>query len=300
MQQTGYLAAEGFEADLEREIGPVSARYGRLLIADGPEKKAAWAQNVWRDPVMLKIESIGDGAKQLRAIQRNWAMYDYQLHRRAKLLQEKLPHVSAKQVVFPSERPTAPLGSWTLIDENHVLASADCSSPYKNGMIDFVEDREGPPSRAYLKLWDAFTAAGVRPKAGETCLDMGACPGGWTWVLAELGCNVISVDKAPLDPKVMKMPGVTYRQESAFGLDPKDIGPVDWFFSDIICYPSRLLTLVQKWMESGLVKNFCCTIKFQGETDFETAAAFAAIPGSEVRHLSHNKHELTWLKLADQ
>lgn len=299
MPHTGYLAPEGFEADLEREIGKVSARYGRLLLVEGPEKPAAWAQNVWRDPVILKIESIGDGAKQLRAIQRNWAMYDYQLHRRAKLLHEKLPHVSAKPVVFPSERPTAPLGSWTLIDENHVLASADCSSPYKNGMIDFVEDREGPPSRAYLKLWDAFTATGVRPKSGETCLDMGACPGGWTWVLAELGCNVISVDKAPLDPKVMKMPGVTYRQESAFGLDPKAIGPVDWFFSDIICYPSRLLTLVQKWMESGLVKNFCCTIKFQGDTDFETAAAFAAIPGSEVRHLSHNKHELTWLKLAD-
>lgn len=297
MEQRGYLAPEGFEADLERELGEISARYGRLLMSPGPEKKAAWAQNVWRNPVVLEIESIGDGAKQLRGIQRNWAKYDYQLHRRMKLLEEKLPHVSAKPVVFPSESPTAPLGSWTLIDENHILASADCSSPYKNGMIEFIEDKVNPPSRAYLKLWDAFTATGVRPLAGQTCLDMGACPGGWTWVLAELGCKVISVDKAPLDPRVMKMRGITYRQESAFGLDPKAIGPVDWFFSDIICYPARLLTLVQKWMESGLVKNFCCTIKFQGETDFKTAAAFAAIPGSEVRHLSHNKHELTWLKL---
>lgn len=298
MQQTAYLAAEGFEAELEREIGPVRERYGRLLLSPGPEKPAAWAQNVWRDPVILKIESIGDGAKQLRAIQRNWAMYDFQLHRRAGLIQEKLPHVSGKPVVFPSPVPTAPLGSWTLIDENHILASADCSSPYKNGMIEFVEDKEGPPSRAYLKLWDAFTVTGQRPGAGETCLDLGACPGGWTWVLAKLGCNVISVDKAPLDPKVMAMPGVTYRQESAFGLDPQSVGKVDWLFSDIICYPSRLLTLVQKWIDSGLARNFCCTIKFQGETDFDTAAAFAAIPGSTLRHLSQNKHELTWMKTA--
>lgn len=296
MHQTGYLAAQGFEADLARELGHVSAQYGRLLIAPGPERKAAWAQNVWRDPVILKIDSIGDGAKKLRAIQRNWALYDFHLHRRAGLIQEKLPHVSTKPVLFPSERPTAPLGSWTLIDETHILASASCSSPYKNGMVEFIEDKIEPPSRAYLKLWDAFTVTGVRPQAGETCLDLGACPGGWTWVLAKLGCAVISIDKAPLEPRVMAMPGVTYRQESAFGLDPGSIGPVDWLFSDIICYPSRLLTLVQKWIDARLVKNFCCTIKFQGETDYDTAAAFAAIPGSEVRHLSHNKHELTWLK----
>jgi 23S rRNA (cytidine2498-2'-O)-methyltransferase len=299
MLKTGYLAADGFETELEREIGSVSERFGRLLISNGAEKPAAWAQNVWRDPVIFKIESIGDGAKQLRAIQRNWAMYDYQLHRRAKLIQEKLPHVSAKPVVFPSERPTAPLGSWTLIDENHILASADCSSPYKNGMIEFVEDKVEPPSRAYLKLWDAFTVTGNLPKAGETCLDLGACPGGWTWVLAKLGCNVISIDKAPLDPRVARMSGVSYRQESAFGLDPQSISQVDWLFSDIICYPSRLLTLVQKWIDTGLVRNFCCTIKFQGETDYETAAAFAAIPGSTLRHLSHNKHELTWMKIGE-
>ena len=293
---TAYLAPEGFEAELEHDIDRVIARYGRLLVAEGTAQPAPWAQNIWHDPVTLEIDSIGDGARQLRAIQRNWAMYDFHLHRRAGLIQEKLPHVSAKPVVFPSPRPTAPLGSWTLIDEHHILASAQCSSPYKNGAVQFIEDREGPPSRAYLKLWDAFTVTGNIPQPGQRCIDLGACPGGWTWVLAKLGCEVISVDKAPLDPSVMAMPGVSYQQESAFGLDPAAIGPVDWLFSDIICYPARLLTLVERWMKSGLVRNFCCTIKFQGETDYETAAAFAAIPGSSLRHLSHNKHELTWMK----
>ena len=83
------------------------------------------------------------------------------------------------------------------------------------------------------------------------------------------------------------------RGESAFGLDPASVGPVDWLFSDIVCYPARLLRLVEKWRVSGLVKNFVCTIKFQGATDHETAAAFAALPGAEVVHLHHNKHELT-------
>jgi 23S rRNA (cytidine2498-2'-O)-methyltransferase len=89
------------------------------------------------------------------------------------------------------------------------------------------------------------------------------------------------------------MPGVDWRGESAFALEPESVGAVDWLFSDIVCYPERLLRLVERWRASGLVKNFVCTIKFQGETDHDTAAAFAALPGARVQHLHHNKHELT-------
>ena len=32
-------------------------------------------------------------------------------------------------------------------------------------------------------------------------------------------------------------------------------------------------------------------------TDHESARRFAAIPGSQLRHLFHNKHELTWIKI---
>jgi len=91
------------------------------------------------------------------------------------------------------------------------------------------------------------------------------------------------------------MPGVEQRRMSAFALEPEDAGPVDWLFSDIVCYPARLLRLVERWRESGLVKNFVCTIKFQGATDHESAEAFAALPGAQVLHLHYNKHELTLL-----
>jgi 23S rRNA (cytidine2498-2'-O)-methyltransferase len=293
---SGYLAPEGFLEELRAELGEVSASYGRLLISPGARKPAAWVSNLWLDPVEIPIASIGDAAKRLRAIQRNWALYPHAQHRRAALIEAKLPKVSANPLAFPAPAPTAPLGSWTLIDAGTMLASAHCSSPFPNGEARFVEDKRAPPSRAYLKLWEALTLLGALPKPGELCLDLGSSPGGWTWVLAQLGARVISVDKAPLDPGIAAMPGVEVRRESAFGLDPRSLGPIDWLFSDVVCYPARLLGLVERWLAAGTCRRFVCTLKFQGATDHETARRFAAISGSRLLHLHHNKHELTWMR----
>jgi 23S rRNA (cytidine2498-2'-O)-methyltransferase len=294
---TAYLAPEGYVEDLLVELGPaVGAVLGRLVLAEGPPRPVAWVANLWHEPQRIPIKSIGDAAQKLRAIQRNWALYSYAHHRRAALVAERLPKVSAKPLVFGAPTPTAPLGSWTLLDADTVLAAPRCSSPFPNGEVSFVEDRAAPPSRAYLKLWELFTLTGEKPHPGELCLDLGSSPGGWTWVLQSLGARVISVDKAPLDPRVAALPGVTMRRESAFALEPRKVGGIDWLFSDVVCYPRRLLALVERWLAAGKCRRFVCTLKFQGPTDHETARSFAAIPGSRLLHLHHNKHELTWIR----
>lgn len=298
MAETGYLAPVGFVDELKHELdNAVRATHGRLVIAEGPPRPVAWAANIWHAPQSLTIASIGDAAKQLRAMQRNWALYPTAHHRRANLIADKLPKVSAKPLCFGDPAPSAPLGSWTLVDANTVLASPRCSSPFANGEARFIEDKSAP-SRAYLKLWELFTLTGARPKAGDVCVDLGASPGGWTWVLASLGAQVIAVDKAGLAPSVMRLSNVAVMQQSAFALEPRAVGPIDWLFSDVICYPARLLTLVERWMKAGTVRRFVCTVKFQGATDFETARRFAQIPEATLLHLHHNKHELTWLKLS--
>jgi len=297
-QVTGYLAAPGFEADLAAELGEVIAQHGRLVLAPGPARPAAWAINVWHEPLDLAVPSIGAAARALRAIQRNWWPYAFQLHRRTGLLAEALPKVSAKPLTFGDPVPTAPLGSFVWLETGRLLAAAHCSSPFPNGEAAFVEDRVVPPNRAYLKLWEALTLAGCRPGPGQRCLDLGASPGGWSWVLASAGAEVIAVDKAPLAPSIAALDRVSWHQGSAFALEPAEIGPVDWLCCDVICYPERLWRLIERWRGSGLVRNFVCTLKFQGETDHEWAARFAALPGSRLCHLWHNKHELTWISLA--
>jgi 23S rRNA (cytidine2498-2'-O)-methyltransferase len=173
-------------------------------------------------------------------------------------------------------------------------------------VAEFEEDRSGPPSRAYLKLWEALTLAfppgraGALPGPGAKCLDAGASPGGWTWALARLGAAVCAVDRAPLESRIAALPGVSFIKHDAFTLKPEDIGPIDWLFCDAACYPPRLFRWIEKWLASGLCKNYVCTIKMQGavdSADFVTPRLFAAIPDSRVIHLYHNKHELSWIKV---
>ena len=140
-----------------------------------------------------------------------------------------------------------------------------------------------------------------RPGPGQLCLDLGGAPGGWAGVLQSLGARVYCIDKAPLEPRIARLPLVETCQGSAFGLEPQTAGAVDWLFSDVICYPERLLQMLARWIEHGECRHYCCTVKLQGVTDAEslkTLDAFRAIPGSRLLHLSQNKHELTWVRLA--
>jgi 23S rRNA (cytidine2498-2'-O)-methyltransferase len=299
-QGTAYLAPEGFLKELSSELSELTSiqeTHDRLILTPSPPQKAVWAQNTWLNPVLISFESISDAAKALRSIQGTWVLTPTQLHRRAALIQEKLPKIKFKPISFPSALPETPLGSWTLLEKNLILASPSCSSPFPNGEIHFKENKTDPPSRAYLKLWEALCLSQKFPKKGELCLDFGSSPGSWSWALHELGANVVSVDRAALEPKIQKLPRIEFLKKDAFKISPEEIGPLDWFCSDIICYPERLLELVHQWLDAKLCQNFICTLKFQGETDHHVVNEFKKIPHSNVQHLFHNKHELTWSRL---
>ncbi len=291
---TGYLAAEGFVGQLKKELKNIHSTYDRLFLAE-QNQAAYFAQNIWYQPQFIEFSSIADAAKKLKAIQRNWALYSFTSHRRAQLIKEQLPHVSAKPLKFPAELPKSALGSWTLIDNNTLLASKSCSSPFPNGEIQFIENKTEPPSRAYLKLWEALTLLQKYPQKGENCLDAGSSPGGWTWVISELGANVLSVDKAPLTANLMKKKNVEFIKGSFSEITPEKYEKFDWVFSDVICYPDKLYQWAKLWVDSKKAKNIICTIKFQGDQHYGTIKDFAAIEGSKLVHLYNNKHELCWI-----
>lgn len=288
-------------AEKARNNLPPQASTANLLPA------VYWHKTELYKPFIARFESITEAASILRSIQRNWALYPQTHFRRAELIEQKLPYVNKKVKIFPYSVPLSPMGIWTLLDEHTLLASAECSSPFPCGEIEFEQDRINPPSRAYLKMYEGLTwidyltrkankqEKSLLPKAGSRCLDAGACPGGWSWVLDQLGAHITAIDRSELDPRLMARPNITFIKHDAFTLKPSDLGPQDWVFSDVICYPPRLLQWVHEWIESGLCKNFMCTIKMQGKADHQTTRLFAQIPNAHIIHLGANKHELTFI-----
>ncbi len=289
-----YVVHSNFKSELIKEIRSVKIDFGNYILSNSKVENSIWAQDIWYDVKEIKFNSISEAANELKKIHSHWASDSLTNHRRAKLIQEKLNFYKHPQLEFMGSLPKQKFGRWLMVDENTILASSNCRSPIPFGKIEFKENKEIPPSRAYLKLWEVLTLHEVLPNKNARCIDLGSCPGGWTWVLSQVAGEVISVDKAPLDPKIAKIRNVKFVKKDAFKLDPEEVGPIDWLFSDIICEPNRLFELVQVWKNSG-VKNFVCTIKFKGKTDFEAIERFRSITGSRLIHLYQNKHEITWI-----
>lgn len=291
------LAIYNLEFELERELNYRNVQFEKhdrlyFLLSD---YQPLFAQVTWINCTTINISSINDGIKKLKALGRNWSLFTIGNHRRAQLIQDGLPKYNDAPIAFLDPLPKYPMGGWTLLNANTIICSPESTSRFPLGKVEFIENKQIPPSRAYLKLWEFFTLYGQKPAKGSTVIDLGACPGGWSWVLAQLQVNVISVDKAPLAPHIAQLPNITFLQESAFGLDPKKVPDATWLFSDIICYPERLLSLIHKWIKESKVHTFVCTIKFQGEADFAIIDEFLKIPHSRMVHLYHNKHEVMFI-----
>ena len=295
-------------SELENRFGITQkpdAQYGDLVVFEDLKWNTEaplpyWSRTTLLEPFTFHFDSIGEAAGKLKEIQRNWAPYQYTSFRRAQLIQEKLPYINLKDRKFPVNIPQSPIGLYTLIDNNTIIASARTTSFLPAGTLHFIEDHENPPSRAYLKIQESLTMAnlltGVElPHEGQRCFEAGACPGGWTWVLVGLGAAVHAVDRAPLADSLMNNPLVTFQKHDAFTLKPEELGELDWVFSDVICYPERLLEWIKKWLAFKPSLNMICTIKMQGEIDWPLIAQFEQIPGSRIVHLNYNKHELTWI-----
>jgi 23S rRNA (cytidine2498-2'-O)-methyltransferase len=171
-----------------------------------------------------------------------------------------------------------------------------CLSRFAGGVVDVPEDK-APPSRAYRKLLEAEIRLGRRIEAGETCVDLGASPGGWTHVALGRGARVIAVDRSPLRADLMAHPLLGFVRGNGFSFVPEAV-PVDWLLSDIIAFPVRTIGLVERWLSNRWCRRFCVTIKFRGQDDYpelERLKAILLASGADfrLRELTSNKNEVT-------
>lgn len=168
-------------------------------------------------------------------------------------------------------------------------------SPFPGGVVELPPDPR-PPSRAYAKLREAWARLGRGVRSGETCVDLGASPGGWTYDALAAGASVVAVDRSPLRDDLMRHPRLRFVRGDAFAFTPEV--PVDWLLCDVIAYPERSLELLERWLSRGLCRRFVVTVKFKGAADPALVGRLDGLlsrlaPTARALQLTANKHELT-------
>ncbi len=159
-----------------------------------------------------------------------------------------------------------------------------------------IADDKRPPSRAFKKLREAIEVFSLSFKRGSSAVDLGASPGGWTYVLRELGLSVTAIDRSPLAAPLMQDRSVSWSRDDALSWRPPT--PVDWLVCDVITTPENTSRLVEDWIRHDLCRNLCVTMKFKGAPEIKTLLALSSFLRAQSRwfdgrQLTHNKNELT-------
>lgn len=157
-----------------------------------------------------------------------------------------------------------------------------------------MADDPQAPSRSYLTVAAAYGILGLEPAAGESVVDLGAAPGGWSYSAARRGARVTAVDNGPLKGGALH-PGIVHKTEDAFTFAPE--APVDWLFCDMVEEPERVAALVERWLDKGWCRRLIVNLKF-GRLDplaiLRRAESIRRRCASlRVRHLFHDREELT-------
>lgn len=138
-------------------------------------------------------------------------------------------------------------------------------SAFPQGEIPWAEDKSAP-SRAFAKLVESEQRLGRYIERGQTCVDLGASPGSWTYVAVQRGAHVIGVDRSELREDLMRSPLVRFEAADAFKYKPPQT--VDWLVCDVIAAPQRSIDLLLEWLREGRMRNFVVTIKFRGTDEY--------------------------------
>jgi hypothetical protein len=163
------------------------------------------------------------------------------------------------------------------------------------GFVSIPDDKR-PPSRAFKKLQEALLRFKLPIKQGETAVDLGATPGGWTYVLLQHGLKITAIDRSPLDDSLMRARGVTWMQGNALTWSPGTT--VDWLVCDVITTPENTLSILNRWITQKWCKRFCVTVKFKGSPDLGALTKITDLLASHTtwfdgKQLTHNKNEVT-------
>ncbi len=217
-----------------------------------------------------------------------------------------------KRILTPLERSNLPVCH--VYFEDSITAIVGYSypannSPYPLGILRLKFPNEAP-SRSTLKLDEAFQLFipkkehAKRLSGGLHAVDLGACPGGWTYQLVKRGMFVEAVDNGAMDEALMATGQVRYCPEDGFKFQPRK-NNVYWLVCDMIEQPQRVAKLMATWIATKRCQETVFNLKLPMKKRYESVKEALEIIDQcidqhragpydlKVKHLYHDREEVT-------
>ncbi|MCX8956860.1 23S rRNA (cytidine(2498)-2'-O)-methyltransferase RlmM [Erwinia psidii] len=182
------------------------------------------------------------------------------------------------------------------------------NSPFFMGIprLKFPSDA---PSRSTLKLEEAFHVFipadewDERLGSGMYAVDLGACPGGWTWQLVKRSMMVHAIDNGPMDPALMDSGQVFHHREDGFKYRPTRSN-IYWLVCDMVEKPVRVANLMADWLVNGWCREAIFNLKLPMKKRYEEVIKNLAMIDEKLkanginaqiqaRQLYHDREEVT-------
>ena len=165
------------------------------------------------------------------------------------------------------------------------------------------------PSRSTLKLEEAILTM-LSPaqqelvfRPGARAVDLGACPGGWTYQLVQREMYVEAIDNGLIDDALMATGLVEHFAADGFTYKPQ-FGRVDLLVCDMIEQPDRVARLMGDWLVKKWADHAIFNLKLPMKRRYETVVeAMDDLQARlhelkdrfdvHLRHLYHDRDEIT-------
>lgn len=122
---------------------------------------------------------------------------------------------------------------------------SDAHSRYPGGLFP-LELPTDAASRAFLKFEEGLRWADFPIGIGARCVDIGAAPGGGSQALLARGAEVLGVDPAEIDPRVLANPNFTHLQGKISQFKRKLFRKSRWFLADMNVAPKYTLDVLEE------------------------------------------------------
>ena len=161
------------------------------------------------------------------------------------------------------------------------------------------------PSRSALKLEEALLTfldadeRGTWLKEGMWAADLGAAPGGWSWVLVRNGLHVFSVDNGPLAQHLLDGGRVEHLRADGFSWQPRRT--LDWMVCDMVEQPRRVAERMAAWLREGWCRRTIFNLKLPMKKRWDETRLCLELFEQQVgrpvevraRQLYHDREEIT-------